>query len=341
MQHDDMAPDIEREDPLRADEPSAASEPPRVVSLLPTATEICYALGVEPVGVSHECDYPPAATAVPAVNRSRIDPDDDSAGINEQVREAVDEHGGVYEIDDDALLDADPDLIVTQGVCEVCAVDHVLVRDAIDRLALDADLLTIDPHSVADVLEDIERVGRAVGREERARAVVADLHGRIDRVERRAAGTSDRSGTATGSDRPRVAVLDWPDPVMVAGHWIPGMVERAGGRYGLAETGDRSEATDWETVLEYDPEVLIVAPCGFDLDQALSEVEDLRRRDGWAELTAVRNDAVWAMDGHHYVNRPGPRLVDTLEQLAAIVDPAEFGSPDPDVARPVARAVEQ
>lgn len=316
----------------RATEPPAAGEQPRVVSLLPTATEICYALDVEPVGVSHECDHPPAATDRPAVNRSRIDPEDDSAGINQQVEAAVEEHGGIYEIDDETLAGVEPDLIITQGVCEVCAVDHVLVRDAVDRLALDADILTIDPHSVADVLGDIERVGTALGRGERASEVVAELRGRIDRIEQQA---------ETVSSHPRVAILDWPTPAMVAGHWIPGMVARAGGRYGLAETGDRSEVTDWAAIVEYDPEVLIVAPCGFGLQQALKEVEALRERDGWAELTAVQNNAVWAMDGHHYVNRPGPRLVDTLEQVAAIIHPTAFGSPDPEIARAVARTIEQ
>lgn len=311
----------------------AVSEPlDRVVSLLPTATEILFALGVEPVGVSHECDYPPAATELPAINRSRIDPDDDSEGINEQVAAAVDEHGGVYEIDDEALLAADPDLIITQGVCEVCAVDHVLVREAVDRLALDADVLTIDPHSVDDVLAAIERVGAAVGREDRAREVVDGLDDRIDRVERRA---------AAASDRPRVAILDWPNPVMVAGHWIPGMIESVGGRYGLAESGDRSAVTDWETITAYDPEVLIVAPCGFDLERTLAEVDALREKAGWAALTAVQDGAVWAMDGHQYVNRPGPRLVDTLEQFAAILHPDQFGSPDPEIARALSHAIEQ
>ena len=314
-----------------SDSPDTA-DPPRVVSLLPTATEMCYALDVEPVGVSHECDYPPEAEAVPAVNRSRVDPDDDSVGINQQVQDAVDEHGGVYEIDDDALANADPDLVVTQGVCEVCAVDRVLVREAIERLDLDADLLTIDPHSLDDVLADVERVGAAVGRQQRAREVVSRLHDRIRHVDRQVADTSER---------PRVAVLDWPNPVMVAGHWIPEMIEQAGGRYGLADPGDRSEVTDWMDVVAYDPEVLIVAPCGFDLDQARAEIDGLRGRDGWQSLAAVQNGDVWAMDGHNYVNRPGPRLVDTLEQFASILHPEQFGTPDSAIARTVSVPIEQ
>lgn len=303
---------------------------PRVVSLLPAATEICFALGVEPVGVSHECDYPPAARELPAVNRSRIDPDADSDGINTQVEDAIEEHGGIYEIDDETLRSVNPDVVVTQGICEVCAVDEILVRDAIERTGVDATLLTTDPHSLPEMLGAVERIGTALDRQRRATEYVAELKQRIDRV---AEQIEPESPSAESPEQPRVAILDWPDPTMVAGHWIPGMVDRIGGEYGLAEPGDRSEVTDWETVLAYDPEVLIVAPCGFELDRARTEVEALRQRKGWAELTAVKRDNVWAMDGHNYVNRPGPRLVATLEQLAAIVRPDT--DPDPAIARRV------
>ena len=297
----------------------------RVVSLLPSATEIVYALGVEPVGVSHECDHPPAARERPAVNRSRVDPDAASAEIDRQVREA-EQSGGVYEIDRETLAALEPDLVVSQGICDVCAVDEVRVREAVDDLGLDAEVLTTDPHSLADVLADIERLGGALGRESRARELIAELEGRIETVER-AAG-------ATGG-RPRVAALDWLDPVMVAGHWIPGMVDLAGGRYGLAERGERSRPREWTTIREYDPEVLVASPCGFDLDQVAENVDDLTGREEWADLTAVRDGQVYAVDGHHYVNRPGPRLVETLEFLAGILHPEAFDAPPPDVARPL------
>ena len=296
-----------------------------VVSLLPSATEIVYALGVEPVGVSHECDYPPAANEKPAVNRSRVDPTATSREINQQVADA-EESGGVYEIDRDLLADLDPDLVVSQGICDVCAVDEVRVREAIDAVGIDAAVLTTDPHSLADVLADVERIGDALGRSERARELVAELEGRIDAVERGAAG----------ADRPSVAVLDWLDPVMVAGHWMPGIVDLAGGRYDLAERGARSRPREWTEILEYDPDVLVLAPCGFDIDQTVENVADLTDREGWDELTAVRNDDVYVMDGHHYVNRPGPRLVDTLEFLAGILHPDRFDAPPPDAVQPLA-----
>jgi iron complex transport system substrate-binding protein len=301
----------------------------RVVSLLPSATEIVSALGVEPVATSHECDFPPGAAEKPAVNRSRVDPEASPADVNEQVAQAEQE-GGVYEIDRDALERADPDLVISQGICDVCAVDSVLVREGVDELGLDCELVTTDPHSLEDVFADIERIGRALGREVAAADLLSDLRERVDRVRERARETDDR---------PRVAVLDWTEPVMVAGHWVPGLVETAGGAYGLEERGGRSRPREWTEIRSYDPEVLVVAPCGFGLDQTLANLEGLTEREGWADLTAVAAGRAYAMDGHHYVNRPGPRLVDTLEYLAGLIHPDAFDAPPEDVARPVARQV--
>jgi len=291
----------------------------RVVSLLPSATEILYALGVEPVAVSHECDYPPAARGKPAANRSRVEPDAASADINQQVASAEAE-GGVYELRADVLREADPDLIVTQGVCDVCAVDDRLVRAAVDDLALDAEVLTTHPHELDDVLGDIRRIGEKTGAVERAEELIADLTARIRRVRERA----PRDGR-------RVVVVDWMDPVMVAGHWIPGMVEAAGGAYGMADAGERSTPRQFEELLAYDPDVLIAAPCGFPLERTLERAGELTGREGFGELTAVREGEVYAMDGHHHVNRPGPRLVDTLEHLAGILHPGTFDPPAGDV----------
>lgn len=287
----------------------------RVVSLLPSATEMLYALGVEPVGVSHECDHPPEASRVPSVIDTRIDPDASSAEINEQVAEA-EASGGVYEVDCDLLAELDPDVVVSQGICDVCAVDDSRIRRAVSELGLDAEIVSTDPHSLEDVLADIERLGEVLGREERATAVVANLKAQVDRVER-----------VTPASGPRVAVLDWFDPAMVAGHWIPGMVERCGGEYGLAEPGERSRPREWEAILEYDPEVLVGAPCGFGLDQTLESADDLTARNGWHTLAAVETGRVYAMDGHHYVNRPGPRLVETLELIASVVHSEHVTSP--------------
>lgn len=304
----------------------------RVVSLLPSATEIVYALGLEPVGTSHECDYPPRARDVPAVNRSNVDPNATSAQINEQVARA-ERHGGVYEIRLDTLAGLDPDLIVTQGVCDVCAVDAVLVRDAVDEIGLDCEVLTTDPHSIGDVLDDIRRIGRATGREDRAREVIDGLQSRIEGVRERL--QDHRGRTAGAHDRPRVAVLDWMDPVMVAGHWVPELVEWAGGAYGLEEHGARSRPREWDEIRSYDPAVLVAAPCGFGLDRTLENRGELTDRPGWTDLTAVREGRAYAMDGHNYLNRPGPRLVDTLEYLAGLCHPELFDEPPDDAVQPL------
>ena len=288
----------------------------RVVTLLPSATEIVCALGVDPVGVSHECDFPDRVRGLPAVNRSRVDPDADSETINEQVVRA-ERAGGVYEIDQETLSRLDPDLIVTQGICDVCAIDSVLVERAVERLDLDCRVLTTDPHSVEDVLSDIDRIGEALDRSDRATDLVSELRSRIARV---------RARTESVENRPRTAVLDWLSPVMVAGHWVPEMVEWAGGEYGMADPGARSTAREWETVLAYDPEVLIAAPCGFGLERTIRDRSELTDRSGFRALSATEADAVYAVDGNHYVNRPGPRLVDTLEAFAGLIHPDRFES---------------
>ena len=292
----------------------------RVVTLLPSATEIVYALGVAPVGVSHECDYPPAAREQPAVNRSQVDPEASSSEINEQVA-AAEDGDGVYAIDRETLAELDPDIVVTQGVCDVCAVDHVLVADAVADLGLDCEVLTLDVHSLEDLFESIHRVGAAIDEPERATDLVADLRERVAAVEQTAARTTET---------PSVAVLDWLDPVMVAGHWIPEMVSLAGGRYGMAERGAHSRPREWAEVREYDPDVLVAAPCGFDVAQTTENLADLTDRPGFDDLRAVREGRAVVMDGHHFVNRSGPRLVETLEYLSATIHPDLFAAPPSD-----------
>jgi iron complex transport system substrate-binding protein len=296
-----------------------ARDSPRVASLLPSATEIVYALGVTPVATSHECDHPPDAADRPSVVASRVDADASSGDIDAQVR-AAEADGGVYAIDRGTLADVDPDLVVSQGICAVCAVDTVRVEDAVADLGLDCDVLTTDPHSLADVFADVRRIGAALGRRERADDLVASLRARVDAVADRA-GTADRE--------PSVAVLDWLDPVMVAGHWVPELIEAAGGRYALADPGDASTPREWTAIREYDPDVLVAAPCGFDRAQTAANAADLTGRDGWADFLAVRTDRSYAVDGHHLMNRPGPRLVDSLEVLAALLHPDRFDPPEP------------
>jgi iron complex transport system substrate-binding protein len=299
----------------------------RIVTTLPSATELVAALDLEPIGVSHECDYPPGVESLPSVTRSRIDADASSAEIDRQVLETSADGEGVYAVNVDLLDELDPDLIVTQGMCDVCAVDEAVIREAVDELAADPKILTVDPHTVADVLDDLERINRATGREERAHEVRADLEERIDAIRARTADLDE-------SERPSVAIFDWTDPVMIAGHWTAELVAWAGGSYGLAEVGEVSRPREWTEIREHDPDLVVVAPCGFGLDQTAANRTDLTALEGWDDLAAVREGRVWAFDGHHYLNRPGPRLVDTLEALAPIVQPHLFDGPPESVAVP-------
>lgn len=304
----------------------------RVVTLLPSATEIVYALGIEPSAVSHECDYPPGARSKPVVNRSRIDETATSSEIDRQVLQAERDGIGVYEIDLDVLRETDPDLVITQGLCDVCAVDQVLVEDAIDELDLDCEILTTDPHSIDDILGDIRRIGRATGTETRSEKLIRTLRARI-------AGVRTTARTLAPTAEHQVVVLDWMDPVMTAGHWVPEMISIAGGSAPFE--GTASVPREWEDIAAADPDVLVVAPCGFDLDQTEANITDLTQRDGWDDLTAVNTDRAYAFDGHQYMNRPGTRIVDSLEYLAGLIHPETFGSPPDDAARPIDRTTDE
>lgn len=294
----------------------------RVVSLLPSATEILYALDVAPVGVSHSCDYPPAARGAPTLTSTTVEhgPDHTPADIDEQVV-AVD--GPTYDLDRETLRSLDPDLIVTQATCEVCAVDAGAVFDAVDALGLDSEVLTLDPHCLDEALGDVTRVGAAVGKEAAARDVEASLRRRLERVD---------ETLGDGSDRPTAVLLDWPDPVFVGGHWVPDLLSRAGATPVIHDDGP-SRRVRWADVREADPDRLFLAPCGFDVDRAVESLATLRDRPGWDDLAAVEAGSVSVLDGNGHVNRPGPRLVDTVEALAWCLSPDDFDAPAPDVAR--------
>ncbi|MGM0447478.1 MAG: ABC transporter substrate-binding protein [Methanobacteriota archaeon] len=284
----------------------------RVASLLPSATETLFALGVEPVGVSHSCDHPPAARELPTLTSTVVAHEDRSAAdIDEQMREV---DGAVYDLDEERLATLAPDLLVTQATCDVCAVDASEVRAAAERLDPPPEVLACDPHSFADALDDVVRIGEAVGEEVAATALRADLRERVDAVRERA----ERAVADEG--RPRTAVLDWTEPPIRAGHWVRDMVELAGGDPSFQPRGP-SEPVAWESVVDADPEALVVAPCGFDRDRAADAVADLAARPGFDDLRAVADDRTYAVDGNGLFNRPSHRLVDSLEALLACLHP--------------------
>ena len=295
----------------------------RIVSLLPSATEIVYLLGLGDhlTGVSHECDYPKAALG----KRKIITPAFKSSGlssreIDSSVRAFLGRGEGIYRIDLEALKAADPDLIVTQELCDVCAAPYQDVLEAVTHLSRKPEILSLNPQRLGDVLQDVERVGEATGRLREAAQAVASLTERIDRVEKRA---------ANAKTRPPVACLEWLEPIMASGHWVPEMVALAGGSEPLGKAGEPSERVAWERVLSCAPEILILMPCGFSVDRTLDEIHLLTNRPGWEGLPAVRRGKVFAVNGHAYFSRSGPRLVDGTEILAHLVHPELFADPIP------------
>ncbi len=288
----------------------------RVVSLLPGATEMVHFSGASDwlVGVTHECDHPPGVEKLPRLTSSRIDSNLSGAEIDAKVNRLVTDDESLYALDADLLESLAPDLVITQGLCEVCAVSTGLLEEAVSGLRSRPELLVLNPTSLGDVLDDSVRVGDALGRGERARREVSLLRGRLDEIE----------GTVAGLARPRVGCIEWLDPPFSAGHWVPEMVRLAGGRELFAGPGERSVRLDWETVFETDPEVLILMPCGFDAARAAEEARALPGLPGWSDLAAVKNDRVWVVDANSFFSRPAPRLVEGVEILARILHPGAF-----------------
>jgi iron complex transport system substrate-binding protein len=288
----------------------------RICSLFPAATEIAFALGLGDalVGVTHECDYPPQAKEKPVVVTSVIDAARMTSGeIDRKVAEALQAGKGLYTIDDDAFINAAPDLILTQGLCDVCALDYNEVVKAAAKLSRQPAILSLNPHGLADMLEDIRRIGAATERLIVAEALVQDLQRRIDRV-----------ADARPVHRPRVVCLEWYEPLYAAGHWAPEMVELAGGEDMLGRQGEPSSKVEWRDVVAARPEVILLMPCGFDVRRTVKDATSLREREGWNDLPAVRAGKVFAVNGNAYFSRPGPRLIDGLEILAQLIRPEEI-----------------
>jgi iron complex transport system substrate-binding protein len=287
----------------------------RICSLLPGATEIACALGLadEIVGVSHECDFPAAALTKPVMVRSRIDPTIIGSGeIDRRVGDLLRSKQSLYALDEKLFKDSEPDIILTQGLCDVCALDYNDVVQAARSLPKDPRIVSLDPHCLADILNDLLRIGEATHRTRQAESLVQDLEGRIEAV---------RDRTSRSDSQPRVGCLEWFDPLYIAGHWVPEMVQIAGGNDIFGTAGEPSAKVEWGAVIAAMPEILILMPCGFDLDRAVRESSLLKNRAGWQTLPAVRDGRVFAVSGANYFSRPGPRLIDGLEILSQLVHP--------------------
>ena len=286
----------------------------KIVSLLPSATEIVYALDLEDqlVAVTHECDYPPAARQKPQITKSTIDQFNPSATIDRLVSQQLDDTGGLYEIDMELLEELSPDLILTQRLCSVCAVSFDSVTEAVKRLPFRPQVLNLEPNSLDDIFGHIVTIGKLNQRYQKAVELVQDLRRRIGSVAQ---------DCAAAEYRPRVFCMEWMDPPFCGGHWIPELVEIAGGIDRLGRKGKPSVRIEWEKIFAFNPEVIVIMCCGFSLKRTLQEANGLWKVPGWECLSAVQRGKVFAVDGSAYFSRPGPRIVDSAEILARLLHP--------------------
>jgi iron complex transport system substrate-binding protein len=287
----------------------------KIVSLLPSTTEICYTLGLgaELAGVTHECDYPPEARAKPHLTRNALpDGPHTNADIDRLVAERVLNGASIYDLDRDLLAAIAPDLILTQELCEVCAVSYTDVVAAARTLTRVPEVAAFEPHGIDEILDSIVAVAHLAGVPERGQAAVAALRARLDALAERLDGVAPR----------RVLCLEWLAPPMVGGHWVPEMVRLAGGVDVLGPEGEPSTYVAWDAITAADPDVVILMPCGHDLDATIAAARELDGVAAWHALRAVRDGQVYAVDGSGYFNRPGPRIIDGVELLARLLHPA-------------------
>lgn len=288
----------------------------RIVSFLPSATETLYELGAakEIVGVTHECKYPPAAKKKPQVIRPSFDPSSMTGKeIDSKIVELVRAGGDIYIVDDKALKKARPDLIVAQGLCEVCSPFTKEIGRAVSILGGAPDVLVLDPHDLDDILVSIMDVAEKVDRVKEGKALVASLQKRIDAVR-----------LAKTSSRPKVACIEWVDPLFTAGHWVPQMVEYAGGINGISAAGEQSRRMDMDELAAFDADTIVMMPCGYGIARTLKEMKVLKNNKEWNSLRAVKEKRVYVVEAGSYFSKPGPRTVIGLEILAKIIHPEAF-----------------
>lgn len=288
----------------------------KIVSLLPSSTEIICALGFREalVGRSHECDYPPGIDTLPVLTAPKFNPDGRSYEINERVKAILQEATSVYQVDADLLKALAPDFVITQSQCDVCAVSFDEVQAIVcDYLDTEAQVISLEPNALSDVFADIQRVADALHVPERGKAYLADMQARMDAIAAQVANYK----------KPTVASIEWLDPLMAGGNWMPTLVETAGGIELFGKANQHSHWITWEDLQAADPDILVMMPCGYGIDKTRSEMSALTQRPDWQELRAVQQGQVYLTDGNHYFNRPGPRLVESVEILAEIFHPEQ------------------
>lgn len=290
----------------------------RIVSLLPAATEIVCALGLAEnlVGRSHECDFPAEITHLPICSDAKFLSGDSSAAIDLQVKDILKEALSIYEVKKELIESLQPDVVITQAQCDVCAVSLKDVEEALSSMVnQEAQIISLKPDTLADILREIQEIGLALDKEKEATQLLEDLDDRIELI---------RHKVKHVQNRPKVACIEWLEPLMVAGNWTPELVEIAGGVPVLAENGKHSPFIDWEQLAASAPDILVIAPCGFSIPRTLSEIQVLTKHPLWKDLPAVQKNRVYVADGNHYFNRSGPRIVDSIEILAEIIQANQF-----------------
>ncbi len=293
----------------------------RIASLLPSSTEIICALGLEEnlVGITHECDFPSAITHLPHLTASRISHETmSSREIDHAVRSQLDGHGSIYDLNTDLLQELKPDIILTQELCDVCAVSYKTVKKAAKMYVADAQVVSLEPNTIEDVFENIRTIGELCGVSEKAEELIEGLESRLERI---------REKTRDIEDRPGVFMLEWLEPAFSPGHWVPEQVEIAGGNCLLGNAGERSVTTTYQSIFESKPDVMVLIPCGYYTEDIIRQIKNTEFPANWREIPAVKNGNVWALDATSYFSRPAPRIVDGAEILAKIFHAEIFGQP--------------
>jgi iron complex transport system substrate-binding protein len=298
----------------------------KIASLLPSATEIVCCLDLEQnlIGITHECDFPITVAGKTILTASRISHETmSSSEIDHAVRSQIDGHGSIYDLNEKLLHELNPDLIITQELCDVCAVSYKTVQKAAKMYVANAKVVSLEPNTIEDIFSNIKTIGKLCYVAEKADQVVRDLRNRLKKV---------RNKTSQIEKRPRVFMLEWLEPPFAPGHWTPEQVEIAGGKCLLGVTGERSVTTTYEEIFESKPEIMVLVPCGYYKEDILRQLPNTKFPKYFRELPAFKNNEIWALDATSYFSRPAPRVVDGTEILAKIFHPEIFGKPNKEEA---------
>lgn len=289
----------------------------RIISLLPSVTEIIAALGKtdQLVGRSHECDFPDSVQSLPVCTEPKIDTEGTSAEIDKNIKALIKDGLSVYSVDEEKLAKLNPDIIITQDHCEACAASLEDVERATNEfLSGEVEIISVAPSNLSSVIKSIRIIAKAIHAEEEVQKLTVNMKERLQEIQDKVEPLR----------RPKLLAVEWLDPLMVAGNWVPELIQLAGGYPVLGKAGEHSDYMEWNTIRRVDPDIITIFPCGYSINKTLSEISYLSRLEGWNSMRAVQNKQIFIADGHHYFNRPGPRLVDSTQILAEILHPSLF-----------------